>query len=329
MGMARKLRIEYEGARYHVISRGNYRSDVFGTVGAKKAFEECLFEACQKTGWRLHAYVIMSNHYHLALETPRGNLVEGMRWLQSTYANRFNRFRSEQGHVFQGRYTAIVVEDERTLGSVGHYIHLNPVSARLVTVATLGNYRFGSYRYLTRKAERPCALDCNSVLSSAGQLVDNKAGWKCYEAYLTWLTENKAARKGLGFEKMCRGWALGSAEFKKDLARDLGEKFVRPIPERETQELRELQWESMLEACLKKLDVESAVAVRSPKGSDWKVAIAAHLRRETTATLPWITKRLQTGSPQALSRYVAECKHGHRRTAQKLMNRLQNVKGSV
>lgn len=139
------------------------------------------------------------------------------------------------------------------------------------------------------------------MLISAGQLVDNKAGWKCYEAYLTWLMENEAARKGLGFEKMCRGWALGSAEFKKDLARDLEEKLVRPIPERETQELRELQWESLLEACLKRLEVESAVAVRSPKGSDWKVAIAARLRRETTATLPWITKRLQTGSPQALS----------------------------
>jgi len=68
--MARKLRIEYKGAMYHIISRGNYRSDVFEAVGAKKAFEECLFEACEKTGWRLHAYVVMSNHYHLALETP-------------------------------------------------------------------------------------------------------------------------------------------------------------------------------------------------------------------------------------------------------------------
>jgi len=68
--MARKLRIEYEGARYHVISRGNYRADVFETDGAKEAFEACLYEACAKAGWKLHAFVVMRNHYHLALETP-------------------------------------------------------------------------------------------------------------------------------------------------------------------------------------------------------------------------------------------------------------------
>ena len=80
--MARKLRLEFPGACYHVINRGNYRADIFQTEGAKKAFEACLFEACAKSGWVLHAHVLMSNHYHLALETPGGNLVAGMHWLQ-------------------------------------------------------------------------------------------------------------------------------------------------------------------------------------------------------------------------------------------------------
>ena len=102
--MARKLRIEYEGALYHVINRGNYRADIFASDGAREAFAECLWEACEKTGWRVHAYVIMRNHYHVALETPNGDLVAGMKWLQATFANRFNRFRKELGHVFQGRY---------------------------------------------------------------------------------------------------------------------------------------------------------------------------------------------------------------------------------
>ena len=88
--MARKLRIEYEGALYHVINRGNYRADIFASDGAREAFEECLWEACEKTGWRVHAYVIMRNHYHVALETPNGDLVAGMKWLQATFANRFN-----------------------------------------------------------------------------------------------------------------------------------------------------------------------------------------------------------------------------------------------
>src|SRR5690242_1381803 len=109
--MPRKLRLEFPGALYHVINRGNYRAHVFGTEGARRAFECCLFEACQKSKWVLHAYVIMGNHFHLALETPEGNLAAGMQWLQSTYATRFNRLRDERGHLFQGRYKALVVEE--------------------------------------------------------------------------------------------------------------------------------------------------------------------------------------------------------------------------
>ena len=124
--MARKLRIEYEGALYHVINRGNYRADIFASDGARDAFEECLWEAYEKTGWRVHAYVIMRNHYHVALETPNGDLVAGMKWLQATFANRFNRFRKELGHVFQGRYQAIVLEDAHALGSVGPEKGSNP-----------------------------------------------------------------------------------------------------------------------------------------------------------------------------------------------------------
>ena len=105
--MARKLRLEYPGACYHVINRGNYRADIFKTEGAKVAFEACLFEACAKSGWLLHAYVLMSNHYHLAVETPTGNLVAGMQWLQATFANRFNKLRGTRGHLFQGRYKSL------------------------------------------------------------------------------------------------------------------------------------------------------------------------------------------------------------------------------
>ena len=81
------------------------------------SFLKCLQEACEGMGWRLHAWVLMGNHYHLCLETPEANLVEGMRWLQSTFANRFNRFRKESGHVFQGRYKAILLDDD-ALGAV-------------------------------------------------------------------------------------------------------------------------------------------------------------------------------------------------------------------
>ena len=105
--MARKPRIEYAGAVYHVLNRGNYRGDLFETAGAAEAFVVCLGEACERMGWRVHGYCLMRNHYHLALETPRGNLVSGVHWLQSTFGNRFNRYRGERGRAFQGRYQAI------------------------------------------------------------------------------------------------------------------------------------------------------------------------------------------------------------------------------
>ncbi|MBC8009210.1 MAG: transposase [Burkholderiales bacterium] len=101
--MARKLRIEFAGAIYHVLNRGNYRRDLFLSSGEAKAFVLTLEEATKIFGWRVQAYAVMRNHYHIALQTPQPNLVDGMHWLQSTFATRFNRFHGERGHLFQRR----------------------------------------------------------------------------------------------------------------------------------------------------------------------------------------------------------------------------------
>ena len=108
--MARTLRLEAEDGIYHVLNRGNYRADIFRADKTKTAFLTCLGEACGKAGWRVHAWCIMSNHYHLAVETPQGNLVGGMQWLQGTFSTRFNRLRGERGHLFQGRYKSLLVD---------------------------------------------------------------------------------------------------------------------------------------------------------------------------------------------------------------------------
>ena len=102
--MARKLRFESEGGLYHVINRGNHRNWVFESEGAKRSFEKTLNETCERSGWRLHAWVIMGNPFHLAVETPQPNLSEGMRWLQSVFAARYNHFRKGTGRIFQGRF---------------------------------------------------------------------------------------------------------------------------------------------------------------------------------------------------------------------------------
>ena len=122
--MAGKLRIERSGVLHHVTNRGNYRADILATDGARQAFVKTLGEACQKTGWMLHAWCLMTNPcpYHLALQTPKANLVSGMQWLQATLGARFNRFRKKRGRLFRGRYKALNMEPGRALGAVCHYI---------------------------------------------------------------------------------------------------------------------------------------------------------------------------------------------------------------
>src|SRR5580658_3652821 len=102
--MARSIRIEFPGAVYHVMARGNRRQTIFFDDGDCGRFVKTLGEACDRTGWRVHAWVLMGNHYHLLLETPEGNLVAGMKWLQNTVTRRFNVRHGEWGRVFGDRY---------------------------------------------------------------------------------------------------------------------------------------------------------------------------------------------------------------------------------
>jgi len=151
--------LESEVGVYHVLNRGNYRANIFRAEKAKLAFLKCLDEACPKTGWRVQAWCIMPHHYHLAVATPQANLVEGMRWLQGTFATRFNRLRQERGHLFQGRYKSLFVDPADGLGPLCHYIHLNPVRARLCPVAALPAQRWASIGWLLEPRQRPTWYD--------------------------------------------------------------------------------------------------------------------------------------------------------------------------
>jgi REP element-mobilizing transposase RayT len=133
-GMARKLRVQYPGAIYHVMNRGNRREPIFKDDQDRERFLETLGETCDKTGWQVHAYCLMLNHFHLVIETPRANLVAGMKWFLSTYTSRFNRRHKLFGHLFSGRYKSLIVEGsgDGYLRTVCDYVHLNPVRANLV-----------------------------------------------------------------------------------------------------------------------------------------------------------------------------------------------------
>ncbi|MFQ3225977.1 MAG: putative transposase [Lentimonas sp.] len=301
--MPRKERIEYPGAIYHVISRGNHRKDLFTTEATGAAFEKTIFETVERCGWKLHAYVIMSNHYHLAVETPEPNLVDGMRWLQSTFATRFNRSHNKRGQVFQGRYKSILINEDRPLIGLINYIHLNPVRAKLCTVDELQDYALSSYpKYWKRK--RPEGLDRTTLLSRY-DLPDTLAGMRKYAAHLKLQDEaNPRKRKALA-KQYCRGWFLGSSKAKKDLIIDLAE--AAPMAKRkgvDLKELNEARWEQIVQAEMKHLQKKKDAIAQDPKGADWKVRIAKRLRKETTAKNPWIAERLQMGQPSYVSNLV-------------------------
>src|SRR6266480_2404283 len=132
--MPRKLRIQYPGAIYHLMSRGDQRENIFKDDKDRKRFIYTLAEACRKTDWQIHAFCLMRNHFHLAVETPQPNLVAGMKWFLGTYTSRFNRRHSLVGHLFSGRYKALIVDGSGSgyLRTVCDYVHLNPVRAGLI-----------------------------------------------------------------------------------------------------------------------------------------------------------------------------------------------------
>ena len=150
--MARPVRIEYEGAFYHVTSRGNERKKIFYSRQDCDKFKTYLRAAQDKHGYLLHCYVLMSNHYHLLIETPEANLSKLMHYINGSYSNYINRRKRRSGHLFQGRYKAILVDRDSYLLELSRYVHLNPVRAKIVENPEA--YSFSSYRsYVSKKGE--------------------------------------------------------------------------------------------------------------------------------------------------------------------------------
>jgi REP element-mobilizing transposase RayT len=302
--MARKLRLEYAGACYHIINRGNYRRNLFTGEGAAESFLKCLYEACLEFGLR----VIMSNHFHLALETPEPNLSDGMRWLQGTWAQRFNRFRGEVGRPFQGRYKALHVERGYSLAQVIHYIHLNPVRAKLVTADRLLSYRWSSLPlYVTRN--RPAFLDGGVILEDL-ELPDTAAGWRRYVAYLSVQAEEDKQKRKERYGRFSCGWVIGSAEFKAGLREEfkrqsaLEERFGLLGGDREAhRQLRAELWEDQLQAAAKHFRIKLQ-GLPAAKSALEKVKLAAVMKTCTSASNGWLAQRLQMGQPASVSQFV-------------------------
>src|SRR5260221_7293781 len=178
--MARKLRVQYPGAIYHVMNRGDHRESIFRSNKDKELFLKTLSEACEKTDWQVHALCLLRNHFHLGVETPRANLVPGMKGLLGTYPMRFNPRHRLFGHLFSGRYKALPVDASGTgyLKTVCDYVHLNPARAGLLSAkARLSEFRWSSYPdYLKGRGTRPPWLRVDRLLGEHGTQRDSRAG---------------------------------------------------------------------------------------------------------------------------------------------------------
>ena len=307
--MARKLRLLFPNALYHVINRGNYRRDVFETSGSKGAFLAALDEACLRHRWRVHAYVVMRNHFHLALETPEPNLTAGMHWLLGTFANRFNRFRDERGHLFQGRYQAQLLEDQTALGRVVDYIHLNPVRAGLVTPEAVGTFPESSLKTL-RQQGCPVWLTAEGIRQRMGA-GDVGPVWARYEAHLAEVAGSPEAQARLGFPTLTRGCAIGTRGWLRALAKDHAQFALNPGFEAgEVRELREASWQRALAEVLKEVGIDPRELEAGAVKLDRKVEIAVQLRTRGGVPYAWIARMLKVSHAPSLRMQV------HRRMLQ-------------
>jgi len=322
--MPRKPRIEYEDAIYHILNRGNYREAIFSVGDAGQVFEETLFAACDRFGWILHAYVILSNHFHIALETPEANLMRGMQWLASTFGNRFNRLVRQRGHVFQGRYKALLIEGNDYLLQLVNYIHLNPLRAGVVTLDDLRSYSLSSFPKFFRK-KRPGCLSNETWLALAGNLRPTIPGMRCYHQYLGLVHETDPDKQKSIHAQLCRGWYIGTREGKKAILTDEAGGVFGSEADGHVGRFGEDGGEVLLAKGLARLGKHEEDLVVARKGCEWKVVLACWIKSQCGVSNQWLSDHLHMGSPTYVSRLV--CEENRRvKTRRKYWRQLKSAK---
>ena len=313
--MPRKPRVEYAGAVYHVMSRGDRGEAIFRDDADREMFLAAVGEACARTGWRVHAYVLMENHYHLLLETPEPNLVVGMQWLQGTYSKRFNARHRLWGHVFQGRYKAIPVDpDGEYFSTVADYIHLNPVRVRGYDFARrrLGEYRWSSFPAYAEGVRKPEWLRRERVLANLG-VSDTPAGRRRYAGHIAGRVDevrysDEPWRADEAWDAIRHGWHVGGAGFRAQLLDRLtlamgrgGRGSYGGSVVREHGEAMAGRW---VQAGMKALRVTEDEMKAMRMNCATKYALAWLVRRNTAVRTAWIKDRLHMGTATCFSAYL-------------------------
>lgn len=221
--MARPLRIEYEGALYHITARGNERKPLYKEEGDYHRFLNILSELPERFGTAIHGYVLMANHYHLLIETPKANISKSIHYLNATFSGYFNRTYGRSGHLFQGRYKSFLVEKETYLLAISRYIHLNPVRASIVKRPE--EYKWSSYPAYAGKAAHKQWLTRNWLLDRFSN--DEAEARRLYKAFV-----NEGLRTmDNPLDDLKAGLVLGSEAFFESIRKKLKTKKHREMPE--------------------------------------------------------------------------------------------------
>ena len=294
---------------YHVLSRGNNKDRIFLDRDDRETFLKTLGQACERSGWVVHAYVLMDNHYHLLLETPRGGLVDGMRWLQTAYTARFHAWHGTCGHVFQGRYKAVLVQPDAPeyFRRVGDYIHLNPARARLLKGKSplLEAFEFSSYPAYAQKTACPPWLNTRRLLEA------HAMGAREYRQHL-----QTRAIEAMGpqtdhqqeWKDLRRGWYLGEEAFREDMQERISARVASGKRESYSGEAvlghdekaAERRFQAGLEAL--RLDAETLQQLQTTDVR--KQALAWLIRSSTLVPGGWIRERLGMKHRSNISRAV-------------------------
>lgn len=311
--MARPLRLEFPGALYHITSRGNARQDIFLDDEDRILFLNLIAREAEQQKWSCYAYCLMSNHYHLMLETPESNLISGMRRLNGVYTQKFNRRHGRVGHLFQGRYKSIVVDRENYLLELCRYVVLNPVRAGVVNKP--GDWRWSSYLATVGEVEKPDWLHADRIL---GQF--NGFREKAKEAYKRFVLEGVGGQSP--WTKLQGQIWLGSREFLERMGklvekRDLEEvPWVQTFPERPTKS-------DVLESVSGEYGITVEELVRRMDQGAYKAA-AYLLRRVVNLSLKEVGEEFGV-SPSRISKIQREIDKGIKIDS-KLFNLLQRCK---
>jgi len=280
------------------MSRGNRRGRIYGNEGDRLAFLELLARACAKTGWQVHAYCLMGNHFHLVLETPQANLVAGMKWLLGVYTQRYNHRHAMSGHLFGGRYKAMLIDESESeyLRAACDYVHLNPVRAGMVTKGQgLESYEWSSYpEYLKPARRRVAWIRTDRLLGEHGLCRGDAAARREFRRRMESLRgEGMPAQTMKGLRE---GWRFGAEDFLERLIERVELKPGESHGRKERLESGEQKAERIVREELRQLQWRESDLTKETKGAPEKVAIARRIREETTMSLKWIASRLRMGT---------------------------------